>query len=71
MLGYLDHLITIGNSQKLSGSQVEFRLFVLHVLGALIDNNPEASSNLIQSGALDSIVHWIGWPDLYSDLTNL
>lgn len=67
----MDHLISIGNNQKLTGSQIDFRLFVLNVLGALIDDYAEASSNLIQSGALDSIVNWIGWPEIYSELTDL
>eukprot|EP00012_Vannella_robusta_P009516 CAMPEP_0206199044 /NCGR_PEP_ID=MMETSP0166-20121206/10007_1 /ASSEMBLY_ACC=CAM_ASM_000260 /TAXON_ID=95228 /ORGANISM="Vannella robusta, Strain DIVA3 518/3/11/1/6" /LENGTH=108 /DNA_ID=CAMNT_0053617031 /DNA_START=712 /DNA_END=1035 /DNA_ORIENTATION=+ len=34
--GYLDHINNISSTQKLQGSQIDFRLFVLNVLGALI-----------------------------------
>lgn len=69
--GYLDHMNSILSKGQLKGSQIEFRQLLLNVLGALLEDEPDINTSIIQSGVLDTIVTWIGWPDIYSKTSDL
>ena len=55
--GYADHLTQSAQRTLLQGSQVEFRLLLLHTLGALLAHSPEMKAALNPSGLLDTLVH--------------
>lgn len=62
-IGFFDQLQSIQNSHGLSGSQEDFKMLVLNLLGSLLKDFPATKSAAIQFGLIDTMVDFLKWPD--------
>jgi hypothetical protein len=61
--GFFDQLQATQNSEGLSGSQEDFQMLVVNLLGSLLKDFPATKSAAIQYGLIDTMADFIKWPE--------